>query len=258
MILSFLLNVDIIMIINNKISLLSYHQKIQLNNTRRIKIINYLSLVQWSTADNIRSLIQVCSLQYSRRLLDHMSNDLLVSKHIFVTNTGHRTIYILTKIGYLELGLETKKSNPLRISIQSFIHNEKVQRLQIAAINDNINWVTEHELVQTKQYKSYPDGLLVLNDNLKISIELQRNRYSLEALKNKIVKCLADCLSGKFNKVLFVCVDNLNAEVMRKALCSVTILKGKNHQNIHFSDEYKSYFEFVNFDEFQNYLLKLV
>ncbi|MBY0245115.1 MAG: hypothetical protein K2Q03_06660 [Sphingobacteriaceae bacterium] len=245
------------MIINNKISFLRYHQKIELNNIRRLKIINYLSLVQWSTANNITNLIQVLSLQYSRRLLDRMSDDLLVSKNKFVTNTGYRTVYTLTKLAYLELGLENKKNHLPRISIQSFMHNEKVQQLHIAAINNNIQWITEHELIQTKQYKSYPDGLII-SDSLKISIELQRNRYNLESLKSKIVKCLADCLSGKFSKVLFVCVDNLNAEVMRNALCSVTILKGKNHQNIHFSDEYKSYFEFVNFDEFQNYLLKLV
>ena len=125
------------------------------------------------------------------------------------------------------------------------------------ATQSNLEWANEKVLIQTKQYKSYPDGLVVIN-NQKISIELQRNRYSLEALKNKITKCLADCLSGKFSKVLFVCVDNLNAEVMRKALYSVTILKGKNHQDIHFSEEYKAYFEFINFDEFQNYLLKLV
>lgn len=245
------------MIIHNKMSLLDYHQKIELNNTRRLKVINYLSLVGWSTANNIRNLIQVLSLQYSRRLLDRMSDDLLISKRKFITNTGYRIIYVITQLGYLELGLEHKNIKRSNISVQNFIHNEKVQQLHIIAINSNIQWVTEQQIIQTKQYKSYPDGLVVIN-NQRISIELQRNRYSLEGLKNKITKCLADCLSGKFSKVLFVCVDNLNAEVMRKALYSVTILKGKNHQDIHFSEEYKAYFEFINSDEFQNYLLKLV
>lgn len=252
----FLLNADI-MVIHNKINLLDYHQKIKLNSARRLKVISYLSLAGWSTANNIRSLIQVPSLQYSRRLLDRMSDDLLISKHKFITNTGHRTIYAITQLGYLELGLEHKNIKRFNTSAQNFMHNEKVQQLHIIAINNNIQWVTEQQTIKSKLYKSYPDGLVVIN-NQKISIELQRNRYSLEGLKNKITKCLADCLSGKFSKVLFVCVDNLNAEVMHKALYSVTILKGKNHQDIHFSEEYKAYFEFINFDEFQNYLLNLI
>ena len=78
----------------------------------------------------------------------------------------------------------------------------------------------------------------------------------MEALKSKIAKCLADCLNNKFNKVLFVCVDNLNADVMRKALFSINNLKGKSHQDIHFSNEYKAKFEFINFSGFADYLQK--
>ena len=107
------------MVIHNKISLLSYHQKIELNNIRRLKLINYLSLVGWSTANNIRDLIQVLSIQYARRLLDQMSDDLLISKHKFITNTGHRTIYAITQLGYLELGLEHKNIKRFNISARS-------------------------------------------------------------------------------------------------------------------------------------------
>lgn len=236
---------------------LNYVDKIKLNQMRRDKILNFLAITEWSTADNLTLLLGVKHIKYTRRILDTMVKDYLISKGKFACSTGYRMVYFITTNMLLELGYEVKKLRTPQISQQNFFHSEQVQKLQIIATQSNHEWVTEKMLIQTKQYKSYPDGLVVIN-NQKISIELQRNRYSLEGLKNKITKCLADCLAGKFSKVLFVCVDNLNAEVMRKALYSVTILKGKNHQDIHFSEEYKAYFEFINFDEFQIYLLKLV
>ncbi len=236
---------------------LNYADKIKLNQMRRDKILNFLAITEWSTADNLTMLLGVKHVKYTRRILNTMVKDYLISKGKFVCATGYRVVYFITTNALLELGYKVKKLRTPQISQQSFSHSEQVQKLQIIATRSNLEWATEKFLIQTKQYKSYPDGLVIINKQ-KISIELQRNRYSLEGLKNKITKCLADCLSGKFSKVLFVCVDNLNAEVMRKALYPVTILKGKNHQDIHFSDEYKAYFEFINFDEFQNYLLKLV
>lgn len=237
---------------------LSHEDKIKLNELRREQILNFLAVDEWSTAENLTMIIGVNHIKYTRRLLDTMVKDGLVSKGKFACSTGYRIVYFITATALCDLGYEAKKLRTPQISQQNFIHCELVQRLQIIAIKNKIDWITEKALFKNKNYKSYPDGLLVIRNNFKISIELQRNRYSLEALKNKVAKCLADCLSGKFNKILFVCADNLNSEVMQKALFSVSILKGKNHQDIHFNDEYKSFFEFINFDEFQNYLQKLI
>ncbi len=237
---------------------LSHEDKIKLNQQRRDQILHFLALVDWTTADNLTMILGVNHIKYTRRLLDSMVKDGLISKSKFACSTGYRIVYFITVNALSDLGYEPKKLRSPQISQQNFIHCELVQRLQIITIKNNFEWIVEKALFKNKSYKSYPDGLLVIRDSFKISIELQRNRYSLEALKNKIAKCLADCLSGKFNKILFVCADNLSADVMRKALYSVTILKGKNHQDIHFNDEYKSFFEFINFDEFQNYLQKLI
>ena len=237
---------------------LAYEDKIKLNQLRRDQILNFLAEAEWSTADNLTMILDVKHIKYTRRLLDTMLKDGLISKGKFACSTGYRIVYFITATALCDLGYEARKLRTPQISQQSFIHFELLQRLQIIAIKFSFERITERALLKHKSYKSYPNGLLVIRDNFKISIELQRNRYSLEALKNKIAKCLADCLSGKFNMVLFVCADNLNSEVMQKALFSVSILKGKNHQDIHFNDEYKSFFEFINFDEFQNYLQKLI
>lgn len=237
---------------------LSHEDKIKLNQQRQDQILHFLALVDWTTADNLTMILGVNHIKYTRRLLDSMVKDGLISKSKFACSTGYRIVYFITVNALSDLGYEPKKLRSPQISQQNFIHCELVQRLQIIASKNNFEWITERILIKHRNYKSYPDGLLVIRDEFKISIELQRNRYSLEALKNKIAKCLADCLSGKFNRVLFVCANNLNSEVMRKALFSVSVLKGKNHQDIHFNGEYKSFFEFINFNEFQNYLQKLI
>ena len=217
---------------NNLVNMrLSKKEKYIINSTRRIKILEFLASNIWSTAYNLSLLIDVNHLEYTRRLMERMIEDGLIVKREFSCLSGKRIIYLLTDFGFLEIGYAVKPKFNFKTSHQNFIHSELVQQLQIIAMNKNLEWRSEKSLIKSKEYKSYPDGLLISNHQ-KISIELQRNRYSLEALKNKIAKCLADCLSAKFNKVLFVCADNLNAEVMQKALHSVTILKGKNHQDI--------------------------
>lgn len=230
-------------------------QKVIINNDRRLKILNFLYLETWSTADNLRLLLGVNHNTYIRRLLDRMIADGLINKRHFIVNGSKRNTYLMSDFGFLELGF-IGKTKPTKLSVQNYLHNELVQNLKIQATSLGFSWYNELELIRSKSFASYPDGLLDINNKLKISIELQRNRFSMEALKSKISKCLADCLSGKFNKVLFVCIDNLNADVMRKALFSIDNLKGKSYQDIHFSDEYKAKFEFINFSSFADYLHK--
>lgn len=241
----------------NKISNLAYHKKFELNNNRRQQILEFLSVEMWSTVENLRLLLRVNHDVYIRRLLDRMLEDGLINKRHFIVNGSKRNIYLLSDFGFLELGF-VGKSKLAKISVQNHLHNELVQRLKIQAHYLGFSWQNELELIRSKTFVSYPDGLLTINSQLKISIELQRNRFSIDALKAKIAKCLADCLSGKFNKILFVCADNLKADIMQKALYSVESLKGKNHQDIHFSAEYKAKFEFINFAEFADYIQKRV
>ena len=230
-------------------------QKLIINNERRLKVLNFLYLEAWSTADNLRLLLEVNHNAYIRRLVDKMIADGLINKHHFIVNGSKRNIYLMSDSGFLELGF-VGKCKPTKVSVQNYLHNELVQNLKIQATSLGFSWYNELELIRSKSFASYPDGLLNINNQLRISIELQRNRFSMEALKSKIAKCLADCLNNKFNKVLFVCVDNLNADVMRKALFSINNLKGKSHQDIHFSNEYKAKFEFINFSGFADYLQK--
>lgn len=232
-------------------------QKNKLNATRRFSIMEFLSEETWTTASNLSLLINVKHDEYTRRLMDRMLEDGLILKREFTTTEGKRVIYLLSDMGYLELGYDVKPTYSFKISNQNFIHNEKVQRLKIFATLGNNDWLNEREISQNKEYKSRPDGVLIIND-IKISIELQRNRYSLIALKTKIAKCLADCFNGNFSKILFVCTDNLNANVMKKALLSVQILKGKDHRDVNFTEEYKAKFEFINYNEFTSYIQNLV
>jgi transcription initiation factor IIE alpha subunit len=130
--------------------------------------------------------------------------------------------------------------------------------LQITAIKKGFEWINERSIIATKSYKSLPDGLLVVVPNsYLISIEYQRNRLNLQTLKSKIAKCLADIINKKFRSVLYVCSDNLNAELMQRAFDSIKFIKTKTDADIEFNDGYRAKFKCINLNEFDDYIATL-
>ena len=45
---------------------------------------------------------------------------------------------------------------------------------------------------------------------------------------------------------------------MKKALLSVQILKGKDHRDVNFTEEYKAKFEFIDYNEFTSYIQNFI
>lgn len=234
--------------------------KVMINIERKIKILTFIADNGWSTVGNIQMVINVGHRSSAMRILTNLvENCKLVIKQIQVNKVTHN-IYMITKLGSLLINVEHNKYQ-YRLCAQMFLHNSVVQRLQIMSLNAGCSWINEPEIIRSKKFRSQPDGLLVLpNDSRfgKISIEYQRHKISKGRFKEKIRRCLADSLNKHFDIVLYICADNITAEMMTRLFNSIQSVKGKNGLEIDLIPEYRSRFEFINLAEFSEYLkLKL-
>lgn len=237
--------------------ILEPQQKSLIRLERKSKILHFIAHNYWASTRNLFRLLSVNDYSYALRLANELveSGKLVITK--VVANGKQNNVYTITEWGAFVIGNEYKRYQ-VRFSYQSFIHNETVQNLQIIAIKKGFDWVNERSIIATKSYKSLPDGLLVVVPNSHvISIEYQRNRLNLQTLKSKIAKCLADIINKKFRSVLYVCSDNLNAELMQRAFDSVKFIKTKTDADIEFNDGYRAKFKCINLHEFGDYIATL-
>lgn len=233
-----------------------HNAKVMINLERKIKILTFISDNSWSTVTNIQSLIGVGHRSNAMRILTNLvENDKLTVKQIQVNKIIHN-IYMISRYGSLLINKEHNKYQ-YRLCAQMFLHNSIVQSLQIMSLNSGCGWINEHEIIRSKKFRSQPDGLLILPNNTglgKISIEYQRHRISKGRLKEKVRRCLADSINKHFDLVLYICADNLTAEIMAILFHSIKSVKGKNGFEIDLTSEYRSRFEFINLSEFSEYL----
>lgn len=234
--------------------ILEPQQKSLIRLERKSKMLHFIANNCWASTRNLFRLLSVNDYSYTLKLLNEMvaTGLLLITK--IIVNGKQNNIYTLTEWGAFVIGADYKRYQ-VRFSYQNFIHNETVQSLQIIAIKKGFEWINEQSIIATKSYKSLPDGLLVVVPNSHvISIEYQRNRLNLQTLKSKIAKCLADIINKKFKSVLYVCSDNINAELMQRAFDSIKFIKTKTDADIEFSDRYRAKFKCINLHEFGDYI----
>lgn len=236
---------------------IDYVHKKAIRISRKAKLLSFISKNHWASTRNLFRLLGLNDYSYTLKLANELveSGKLVITK--VVANGKQNNVYTLTEWGAFVIGVDYKRYQ-VRFSYQSFIHNETVQSLQIIAIKKGFEWINERSIIATKSYKSLPDGLLVgVPNSHLISIEYQRNRLNLQTLKSKIAKCLADIINKKFRSVLYVCSDNVNAELMQRAFDSIKFIKTKTDADIEFNDSYRAKFKFINLHEFGDYIATL-
>ena len=243
----------------NEIKNMSRSERYEINNTRRYDILNFLAAGEYfTTAENIRILLNVNNITYSRRLLGSMCDDKLLNKTPISFGGKARNFYSINQNGFIFLGVEDE-TRIIKLSHLTAYHNELVQRLKIITmqIKNDAAWLSEYTLKSEHQLRSYPDALLEINSK-KISIELQRNLYSMKAFKLKIQKVIADSHAEKFNKVLYVCCDNLKATKLKTLLNSVKTIKNSRKEDVPVDEEVKSaLFDIIDYEEYTDYINKL-
>lgn len=243
----------------NEIKQMSRSERYEINKTRRYDVLNFLADGEYfTTAENIRILLNVNNITYSRRILGSMCEDKLLTKTPLSFGGKARNFYSINQNGFIFLGVEDE-TRIIKLSHLTAYHNELVQRLKIITMQlvNDATWYSEYTIKSEHQLRSYPDALLIVNDK-KISIELQRNLYSLKAFKSKIQKVIADSHADKFSKVLYVCCDNLKAAKLKTLLNSVKTIKNSRNEEVALSDEIKSkLFDIIDYDEYRNFIKNL-
>lgn len=244
---------------NYKLTAYTDHaQKLVINTERKNKVLKFIAENNWATVSNLQSFIQVRHRQSVTRLLDDLvgTGKLFVNKTL-VNNVSHN-VYTITNLGCFSIKLRYRYYQ-FRLSAQNFLHATKVQSLQIISLSFGFTWINELNIIRSKLYSSQPDGILIVpNNSVKISIELQRNKLNINSFKAKINKCLADALNKKFTSILYVCTDNVTADIMSRAFNSINSVKGKNNKSVILTPEYRKCFEFINIIDYHNYLNKLI
>jgi hypothetical protein len=235
---------------------LSRAEKFELNKTRRTKILTFLADGEyWTTAENVKLLLDVSQITYARRLLNSMCDDgVLAKKNISFGGSMPRNFYHLTQSGLDYLGYDERLKDTT-ISFQTAQHNETVQRLKITALSLNLDltWQSEIQLKRAVNFASIPDSLLEFN-NKKISIELQRNIINQSSFEKKIAKCLRDVYAKNFDKILYICCDNLKPSELRNLFNKIKTVKNSKFENVVLLDNDKAKFDFIDVNDFMEYI----
>lgn len=229
--------------------------KFELNQERRSKILNFLADGEyWTTAENVKLLLAVNQITYARRLLNSMCNDGVISKkNISFGGKLSQNFYLITQDGLDYLGCDERLKDT-KLSWQTAHHNENVQRLKIIALTRCCdNWQSEIQLKREHNFASYPDSLLTIY-NIKISIELQRNIYNRASFEKKISKVLRDIYSNNFDKILYICCDNLKSVELKKLFQTINSVKNSRFEDVILQAKDKEKFSFIDFENFEEYL----
>jgi hypothetical protein len=229
--------------------------KFELNQERRNKILNFLADGEyWTTAENVKLLLEVNQITYARRLLNSMCNDGIISKkNISFGGKLSQNFYLITQDGIDFLGCDERLKDT-KLSYQTAHHNENVQRLKIIAFTLCCErWQSEIQLKRECNFASYPDSLLTIN-NIKISIELQRNIYNRASFEKKISKILRDIYNQNFDKVLYICCDNLKSSELKNLFGTINSVKNSRFEDVILQSKTRERFNFIDFENFGEYL----
>ncbi len=229
--------------------------KFEINQSRRTKILNFLADGEyWTTAENIKLLLEVSQITYARRLLNSMCNDGIISKkNISFGGKLSKNFYLITQDGLDFLGCDERLKDT-KLSFQTAHHNENVQRLKIIALTLPCErWQSEIQLKRECDFSSYPDSLLTIN-NIKISIELQRNIYNRASFEKKISKILRDIYSKNFDKILYICSDNLKSVELKKLFQTINSVKNSRFEDVILQAKDKEKFSFIDFENFEEHI----
>ena len=237
-----------------RMATMSKSQRFNINKERRYLLLNFLANGEyWTTAENVRILLGVNHLSYVRRFLDTLIAEQLLVKKSYSFGATPRNFYSITEKGLTFIdNFENRKIT--KHSHQTMWHNELVQRLKLIAMSvkgDGLQWLTDIQLQRGEDaYASYPDALY---DN-KIAIELQRNIYSFDGFVSKVAKCLKDIYSERFNKVLYVCVDNCKASQLQGLFNKIEKVKNSRNEDVFLTEEHRNKFCFIDFNQFEEYI----
>ena len=142
-----------------KMTNMSKNLKIELNKKRRYDVLNFLADGEyWTTAENIKTLLNVEHLAYVRRFLDTLIRDQFLIKQPQIVNGYSKNYYCITSLGFEFVGIEDEPKKS-KLSHLTMYHNELVQRLHIAALKSDkfVTWQTEIVLKRKQEFKSYPE-----------------------------------------------------------------------------------------------------
>ena len=83
---------------------------------------------------------------------------------------------------------------------------------------------------------------------------MQRNIYNRVSFEKKISKILRDIYNSNFDKVLYVCCDNLKSDELKNLFGTIKSVKNSRFEDVILHEKDKEKFSFINFENFEEYM----
>ena len=226
-------------------------QRIEL---KKQKLLTWLVDFTWTTP-NIAGEVMGLKTRagISKTLKQFESMELIKSNSLQLENSRNFRIVGITPNGLL--WCDDKNNNfkkPCfdvgRVALSTVNHRLDVQQCRLKVSNQNkLSWLAENNLPENLSYR--PDAIIHLKNRI-VALELERTAKTRKRYQQIIVQHLRQIKQGYYDQVHYVSTVDGFTMRLRKLFFSIATVT-VNGQQILFTDDLKSRFEFYDFNDWK-------
>jgi len=217
------------------------------------RVLRWLRLNTWSTADVLRQVIGVESRQAAHALLQRLCRDELIRKAAIVGEYGPPIlIWGITAHGAAiaaqdNESISTRTFQPSKVKPATMGHSLDVQRLQLRA--ENAGWIWQPGIGEfSRSEAKYPDAVAIRPDGRKVAIEIERTVKTVKRYAEILVAHLEARKQGKWDWIYYFSESDAVRDRVRRAFQEVKRAKWHG-QAIEVTDAHRAPFRFFTYGE---------
>lgn len=187
----------------------------------RDRVLRWLRLNTWSTADVLRQVAEQGSRQAIHTLLQGLSREGLVRKAVISGEFGPPvSIWGISAHGAAMAARENepitaRTFEPSKVNMATLGHSLDVQRLQLRA--ERAGWIWQPLVGEfSRSQAKYADALAIRPDRQKVAIEVERTVKTSKRYAEILVAHLAARKQGKWDWVYYLSPDQGVCERVRR------------------------------------------
>lgn len=218
---------------------------------KRHRVLRWLRLNTWSTADMLRQVAGLSSRQAAHTLLRALSRDGLVRMAAITCEYGPPVqVWGVTVHGAAVSAqggepISTRTFEPSKINPTTMGHTLDVQHLQLRAESAGWTW---HPIVGelSRSEAKYADAVAIRPDRQKIAIEVERTVKSTKRYAEILVAHLAARKQGKWELIYYLSPDDVIRDRVERAFSEVRRAAWRG-QSIEITNAHRTPFKFYTY-----------
>jgi len=184
-------------------------ERAQRRHLKRDKVLRWLRLNTWSTADVLREVVEIGSRQAIHALLQGLCREGLIRKATISGEFGPPVLlWGITAHGAAMAARENEQIavrtfEPSKVNMVTMGHNLDVQRLQLRA--ERASWTWEPAISEfSRSDAKYADAIAVRPDLQKVAIEVERTVKTIKRYAEILVAHLDARRRGKWDWIYYL------------------------------------------------------